>query len=315
MKTRHFLSIALAAIFALLGCSDNNDSNSAMGKLTVLLTDAPFPTDLVSEANVTVYKIEARYKGSAQVAEDMEGTMEEETGLGSEEDSSADMENGMEVDESAKFITLMETEFDINLLDLTNGVTVKLAELEVPEGAYDLLRIYVKGVNVVLTDGSSFELQVPSGSQTGIKIFIKPALMVMGGLSADLLLDFDVCRSFVAKGGSNDLEGIKGFNFKPVIKASNLSTSGTLKGTVSSLQEDESLLGLEGVTVSILNADGSENTTSITDETGGYMVMGLMADTYTVVLERDGYISQTIEGVNISVGNNTILDASMVPNP
>jgi hypothetical protein len=314
MKTRHFLSIAVAIIFALIGCTDNNDSPSAMGKLTVLLTDAPFPSDLVSEANVTVYKIEARYKGGAH-SEDMEVDIQEETEVGSEEDPSVVMENDMEEDGSAKFITLMETEFTINLLHLTNGVTAKLAELEVPEGKYDLIRIYVKGVNVVLTDGSSFDLQVPSGSQTGIKIFIKPALGVIGGLSSDLLLDFDVCRSFVVKGNSKDLNGIQGFNFKPVIKARNLSTSGTLKGKISSIQEDGSVLGLGGVTVAVLNKDGSENTTSMTDETGGYMIMGLMADTYTVVLELDGYVSQTIEGINISVANNTILDASMEPNP
>ncbi|MGB5371851.1 MAG: DUF4382 domain-containing protein [Flavobacteriaceae bacterium] len=312
MKSRLLLSIALASILIFVGCTDSNDSASDMGRLTVLLTDAPFPSDLVTEANVTVYKIEARYKGSASLAQDMENVEEEESNDDSTEGTHGD---DMEEDEGAKFITIMETEYTVNLLDLRNGVTAKLAELDVPEGIYDLLRVYVKGVNVVLKDGTEFELNVPSGSQTGIKIFIKPALMVMGGLSADLLLDFDVCRSFVAKGGSNDLEGIKGFNFKPVIKASNLSTSGTLKGTVSSLQEDESLLGLEGVTVSILNADGSENTTSITDETGGYMVMGLMAGTYTIMFESDGFEPKTFEGVSITAANNTLLDATLEPVP
>ncbi|TFG78442.1 MAG: DUF4382 domain-containing protein [Flavobacteriales bacterium] len=311
MKTKLFLSIATVAIFAFIGCTDADDSSPEMGRLTVLLTDAPFPTDLVSEANVTIYRIEARYKGSAHVEEDVEDYMEEETEDMTVEDSSDDMEE----DGDTKFITIMEAEYTVNLLDLKNGVTAKLAELEVTEGTYDLLRVYVKGVNVVLADGTEFELTVPSGSQTGIKIFIKPALVVSGGLSSDLLLDFDVCQSFVVKGNSNDLEGIKGFNFKPVIKVRNLSKSGTLKGTVSSIQEDGSLLGLEGVTISVLNADGSQNTMSISDDSGGYMVMGLMAGTYTIVFERDGFVSQTFEGVTIIAANNTLLDATMEPNP
>jgi hypothetical protein len=50
------------------------------------------------------------------------------------------------------------------------------------------------------------------------------------------------------------LTGITGFNFKPVIKASNMSTAGTLYGEVTSLEE-EMTLALEGVQVSVFAAD------------------------------------------------------------
>jgi hypothetical protein len=107
----------------------------------------------VAEANVTIFKIDARNK-------------DEET------------------DDS--FVVLMEQEIKVNLLELTNGITETLVDTEVPVGMYDLVRVYVKGVNVVLTDGTSYNLDVPSGEQTGIKLFIKPGLTVNGRLSADL---------------------------------------------------------------------------------------------------------------------------------
>ena len=43
-------------------------------------------------------------------------------------------------------------------------------------------------------------MKVPSGEQTGIKVFIDPGIHVEGGISAELLLDFDLSKSFVMRG-------------------------------------------------------------------------------------------------------------------
>ncbi len=281
-----FLSIALSACFAMfIGCSDGDDMRSDTGKMTIQLTDAPFPHALVSEANVTIFKIDARQKDKESDGVS-EGEMTQET--------------------DASFVVLMEYEIQVNLLNLTNGVTETLVDTEVPVGMYDLVRLYVKGINVVLTDGTTYDLKVPSGEQTGIKVFLKPGLNVVGTLSADLLLDFDVSKSFVAKGNTNDLAGITGFNFKPVIKASNLSTAGSLAGMVTTLQE-EVAIGLDEAQVSVFAAD-TLNTTTFTDETGAYMVLGLLDGTYDVTVDLEGYESQTAENVEIIVANKTVQD-------
>lgn len=275
-----FVSILFATvIMAFVSCSDQDDVHSGTGRLSVQLTDAPFPHNLVAEANVTVFKVDARNK------------------VGADTDVETDAENG------SPFVVLMEQEIQVNLLELTNGVTKTLVDVDVPVGTYDLVRVYVKGINVVLTDGRVYDLKVPSGEQTGIKVFIKPGLTVAGGLSSDLLLDFDVSKSFVAKGDSKDVAGITGFNFKPVIKASNLSTSGSLIGTVTTLQNDTSL-GLEGAQISVFAAD-TLNTTTFTDATGSYMVMGLMAGNYDVSVELEGYTSETASDVEIVAANKT----------
>jgi hypothetical protein len=191
-------------------------------------------------------------------------------------------------------------------LELTNGITQSLGETEVPVGGYDLVRVYVKDANVILTDGRDFELKIPSGSQSGVKIFIRPELVVSGGLTSELLLDFDVSQSFVATGGLNDVSEITGFNFKPVIKASNLSEAGTLSGSVSSLIE-EVKTELEGAQITVMAAD-TISATTFTDASGQYMVQGLLAGSYEVTAELDGYQAISVENVEIVAGNKTIQD-------
>ena len=274
----NILAIAIITLSTLMmSCSDDNEVTSDYGRLSVKLTDAPFPHDLVAEANVTIFKVDARYKGDINLDDEMI-------------DSTS---TTVETDGDNPFIVLMEEEVQVNLLELTNGVTKNLADIDVPVGTYDLIRVYVEGINVVLKDGTTYDLKVPSGSQSGIKIFIKPGLNVSGGLTSDLLLDFDVSRSFVAKGGT---QNITGFNFKPVIKASNMSE----------LQE-ETLLGVEGAQIAVFVAD-TLNTTTFSDVDGSYMLMGLDAGSYTVEVEKEGYIMQTADNVQIDAANKTVLD-------
>ena len=293
MKIKLF-TIALFVVTVLVSCTDNNDKNSDYGRLSVNLTDAPFPHDLVAESNVTIFKIDARHKGDMDINSELEDNLD----------------SSMTTEEKSSFVVLMEDEMEVNLLELTNGVTKNLVDLDVPVGIYDLVRVYVKGVNVVLTDGSTFDLKVPSGEQTGIKIFIKPGLVVEGGLSADLLLDFDVSKSFVAKGGGSKFENITGFNFKPVIKACNMSTAGTLSGKVTTLQE-EVAVGLEGAQVAVFAAD-TLNTTTFTDADGKYMVMGLMAGSYDVEVELSAYQKESVTDIEIVAGNTTSQDFILV---
>lgn len=288
MKIKLLSPFIILALLFFSSCSEDLNTASDTGRLTVQLTDAPFPYDLISEANVTIFKIDARYK---------EGSMEGE-------------ENNEDQDKS--FIVLMEEDRDVNLINLTNGITETLVDMDVPAGSYDLIRVYVKGVNVVLTDGSEFDLIVPGGEQTGIKVFIEPSLYVGGELSADVLLDFDVSRSFIPKGNSKST-GINGFNFKPVIKASNLTTAGTISGLVSTIVDEETI-GLDGATVSVFAAD-TLNTTTFTDESGNYTIMGLTAGSYDVMVELEGYETQTAEEVTIVAGNKTIQDFDLVPVP
>ncbi len=289
----NFLNVFLVVCSILISsCTDNNDSNSGYGQLNIQLTDAPFPHDMVAEANVTIFKIDARYKGDIE--------------LNAQAIDSTDVT--IETDSGKSFIVLMEDEIQVNLLELTNGVTKNLVDMDIPTGSYDLMRVYVKGVNIVLKDSTTYNLKVPSGAQSGIKVFIKPELIVSSGLSSDLLLDFDVSKSFVAKGRG---QNITGFNFKPVIKASNLSTTGTLLGSVTGVEQDSTITTVEGAQVAVIVSD-TINTTTFTDVDGAYMLMGLDAGSYNVEVQKEGYIMQTTEEVQINAANKTVQDFELV---
>ncbi len=282
MNKRLLMGLFFALSLFFTSCaSDADDRNmDGMGRLTVRLTDAPFPYSEVAEANVTVYKVELRRAS----------------------DDGSDSEEG-----GSPFITLMDMdeEKQVNLLTLTGGVTEELADLEVPAGTYDEVRVYVKGVNLVLTNEDTFDFKVPSGEQTGIKVKIEPGLTVVGGLSSDLVLDFDVSQSFVARGniGKPDFNG---FIFKPVIIASNTSIAGTLYGKVTELINGDPD-GLEDAQVSVIAADTVYKTTPSKVD-GMYSIDGILAGSYKAVAEKEGFLSSDTVDIEIVAANKTVQD-------
>lgn len=273
MKKNVLLILAAFVFGVFVTACDDSTSKDATGKLKLQLTDAPFPTDLVAEANVTINKIEIRKSGES---------------------------------EENPFVLLSEEVRTFNLLTLSNGVTANLVDLDIPVGSYDLIRLYVDQAEIVLKDGTKYDLKVPSGAQTGIKIFIDPAVEVAGGLTAELLLDFNVSKSFVVQGNMDTPAGIKGFIFKPTIKASNMSTAGRLIGTVFDAEQ----VGIEGVEVAIIAAD-TVYTTSFTGENGEYAVLGIDAGTYNVEYAKEGFESALVEGIAITAANQTVQDATL----
>ena len=120
MKAKTILGVYLSLVVLFFSCSDSENEIQGTGKLSVRLTDAPFPFDLVAEANVTVFKVEARLADESN----------EETAMETEDDAD-------ENEDGSPFVILMEDEIPVNLLDLTNGNTILLADLVVPQGTYD----------------------------------------------------------------------------------------------------------------------------------------------------------------------------------
>lgn len=170
--------VGLALILGTAACQSATGPDGR-GQLTVLLTDEPFPFDLVSEANVTISRVEA---------------------VG---------ESGVEI--------LVEGEQSYNLLDLQNGVTATLASAEMPEGNLMQIRLIVTAASVVLTDGTEYDLTVPSGAETGIKITMPPGAQVEAGAETTTTLDFSVENSFIVQGSADTVADIEGFIFTPVV--------------------------------------------------------------------------------------------------
>lgn len=184
-----FAAAFLAAVLFLgmAGCDFLGASST--GTLRLHLTDAPFPYDLATAANVTIDRVEIVPDTDGDDAEDEEGSP----------------------------TVLSEEEQEFNLLELQDGVTALLAETELEAGSYTQLRLIVSEASVVFEDKIRFELKVPSGAQTGIKILLPDFEVEEDGVT-ELTLDFDVDESFVVQGNPSTETGIKGFLFKPVVK-------------------------------------------------------------------------------------------------
>ena len=73
MKIKNYAMIWFAALTIFVACTDGDDDNNGMGKLVVQITDAPFPHDLVAEANVTIFKVDARMAEGEADMESEEG--------------------------------------------------------------------------------------------------------------------------------------------------------------------------------------------------------------------------------------------------
>jgi hypothetical protein len=196
-----------------------------------------------------------------------------------------------------------------NLLELRNGVTADLVDMGIEPGNYDLIRLYVDEAELKVKEGGEYKVKVPSGQQTGIKIFMEPALKVVSELTTEVVLDFNLEKSFVLKGNANTPAGIKGFNFKPVVKALNKTTEGTLAGEVFDADTDALL---PGVSVWIEQEETLIASAS-TDEQGYYAIPGTAAGFYEVIAASEGFYNDTVEGVEIVEGNLTVQDFILTP--
>ena len=261
---------AATVILMFIACSKTiSPDNSGTGRLVIKITDAPFPIDIVESAGITITKVEIRKVGDC-------------------------------ISDGSPFMVVSEDTMSFNLIELRNGVVASLPEIEIPEGNYDLIRLYVDEAGLRIKDGDRFNVKVPSGKQTGIKIFIRPELSIAGGLTSELLLDFDLSRSFVVQGNPITRAGIKGFIFKPVIRAVNMSTAGRIEGMVT----DTSKVKIKEPTIWI--TQDTTIATVIGDTLGHYALLGVPAGTYSIFAAKENYDTVSYTGLKVIAGNRTI---------
>jgi len=270
MKKLLVLPGAILGLFLLLMVSCQETEQT--GRIIVSVSDEPVPLHLIEGANVTITKVELR--------------------------SASSDEDG---DDESPFIVVFEGEHPANLTELRNGITEELASLEIPADAYDLVRVHVKDADISLEGYKTFQVNVPSGAQTGVKVFIKPGIILGGGETVEVLLDFSIERSFVPLGDWTDPDNIKGFNFKPVIRAANKSEAGMIKGFVFAGEEP---LGQAKV---FFEMDG-EPVSTLTEDDGSYAILGIPAGIYQITAEKEGYLTPTPSDVEVLSGRVTEKD-------
>lgn len=263
-------ALAAAATIALLAACGGGGSSSAPGTLRVALTDAPACG--YDEVNVTVQKV--RVHQSSTAAEGDSGWSE----------------------------VVLNPARKINLLDLTNGVLEELGQTELPAGSYSQLRLQLASNSgaaplansLVLTgsDGNEIPLDTPSAQQSGLKMNLN--LTVQSNEVADLVLDFDACKSVVVRGNSGR------YNLKPVVS---VLPRVRLDGLVAEGHVAPAIaLGTTSVS---LQQNGVPVRSTVPMNDGRFVLYPVPAGTYDLVVSAEGRVTAVMTGVPISESSRT----------
>ena len=192
----------------------------------------------------------------------------------------------------------------IDLLGLTNGALQELGSLPLPAGRYEQVRLVLAGNPLdnalVLSSnpGTEIALTTPSGQQSGYKL--QAHFDVTGNQVADMVLDFDACKSIVRAGNSGN------YNLQPVVAVTKRLTT-QIEGHV-----DPAIAA--SVVVSTRDPDQQMRAT-VPDNTGRFVLAYLPENTnYTVVISGNGLTTSAVTGVPVSTSiGRTQLNAQTSP--
>lgn len=274
MKSMKMLSITGLLIAALSGCGGGGGSAgvaaNSNGTMKISLTDAPACG--FDHVNVTIDKIGVNQSATA-----------------------GDSDPGW------YDITLNPAQ-RIDLLTLTNGVMTTLGQTPLPPGKYTQMRLVLATngsttppPNSVVLTGTTAEiaLTTPSAQQSGLKMNVD--LDVAANQIADVVVDFNACKSIVTAGNSGK------YILKPVLSVTPLFLSGA-SGSISA--------GIAGATVSLEQAGVVVKSTA-PDSTGHFLLEPVAPGTYDMVVTAPGYTTEVVTGVVIA--GSTVTTVSTAP--
>jgi hypothetical protein len=189
----------VAAVLGLLvvgaiGCDGTGVGPRQEGMTRILLTDSPFPFDQVRSVNVHIVSIAAT--------------------------------RNFDTTQTVEWTSLGQPDRTVDLLELQDGATTVLGEASVPAGEYEAVRLVIDPARsgIVMEDGTPGVIEWPASGELSIHTRVEQPLSVPDD-GADLIIDFDVGRSFVVT-----IEGT--FAFQPWIRAVNEAATGTIRGVV-----------------------------------------------------------------------------------
>jgi hypothetical protein len=184
-----------------------------------------------------------------------------------------------------------------DLLTLTGGQSAILVDdYEVLDGELSQIRLVLGEDNYVVKDGEEYDLKTPSAQQSGLKVKVNQT--VEAGYLYSFVLDFDVAKSIVDAGNSNNII------LKPVIYASLEAASGIIKGVISpsDFQTEVSVM-----------VDGEAITSYANTENGGeFMLYGVFAGTYDLTITPDPTTNYIPQVLSVDVVNGQITDVGTI---
>jgi hypothetical protein len=284
--------IPLLALIAVgLACSDSSGPPEGMSRARVLLTDAPFPFDAVKRVDVYVVSVAAA--------------------------TTADTSGG------AEWITIAEPRQRFDLLALQGGQATLIGEGDLPAAQYAAVRLVidVDSSSVTLADGTPAVVNWQGSAEKTLYALVEqPLALLTPGTEMEVVLDFDVGRSFIPQYGFalNDLE----FLFIPWIRAVNEAGTGVVAGTIRGANAPSEVLGpvpTASITVyRYMPCDFGRlayaASTGRTDAQGHYAIHYLAAGDYVVEAYPPGGFNAGVAysaPITVNMGETTQIDLTL----
>jgi len=195
----------------------------------------------------------------------------------------------------------------INLLDLTNGVLEELGQTPLPAGHYTQMRLLLAAnggahpmANSLLpSGGSEVALTTPSAQQSGLKLNV--GIDVGANQIADVVLDFDACKSIVRRGNSGH------YNLKPVIAViPRIIDVGRIEGFIDPSIAATTIVSAQsgGIPVKATPPDAA---------TGKFVLYPVPIGNYTLVLSNPARATAAIVNVPVVTAAPTLVGAASAP--
>ena len=256
---------ALAACGGGGGSSGTASTSQTAGTLAVSMTDAP--SCGYDKVFVTVSKVRVHKSASAA-----------------------------ETDDGWTDIAVDPARSRIDLLTLTNGILAPLGQTPLAAGHYSQVRLVLNPnsgdglANAVVLSGQTNEtpLITPSAVQSGLKLVNE--FDIEAGQRAELVLDFDACKSIVARGNGS-------YALKPVIKVLPTLLNG-VEGYVSAATP------LSDVHVSA-QQNGEIVSSTVPDAEGRFYLSRLAPGNYDVVITASDRATTVVGTVPVSSPTST----------
>jgi hypothetical protein len=262
MNITRLFPFACAALLGLAGCSKNDSSEAGMSKFEVRLTDAPGDYAAV---NLNVQQVQIH------VSDDNDEAGWQSLPL---------IRPGM-----------------YNIMDFTNGNSALLTSADFPAGKISQIRLVLgPGNTLTLRNGQVVPLNTPSAPQSGLKLKIDAVLT--RDVTYQLLLDFDVAKSIVARGNGQ-------YNLKPVIRTITTAVAGGIRGVVTPA-------AARPVVMAIRTSVSPNDTLSTTaDVAGAFIIRSMPAGTYRVEFKTASPYRDATRA-SVTVTNDQITDLGSV---
>lgn len=177
-----------------------------------------------------------------------------------------------------------------DILKLSNGVDTVLGSTTVPLADIKEIRLNLGTNNSVKVNGQTYPLTIPSGGESGLKIKFEKKMLA--GVTYKVTLDFDAAKSIRE-------ESKNSYKLRPVLRFITEANNGAIRGEIAPATCKSVVYAVQGT---------DTLTSAYPSSLGRFVLQGLDAGTYTVVVQSDACaVTKKIESVNVETGKATDL--------